>query len=105
MSGSVALNTVPPVTLPPAFSFAFTGFQSLGPPADWNSGPYFQVDGSTAPALTAPGSGLSLAPLSLPAGAASGNFVFPASGLFAYGSALGAGSLPARRCLSLAHET
>ena len=71
----------------PAFSLIFTGFHSFVFCPALVFGPYFQVLGSIAPVLTAPGSGFSFAPLFVPAGAASGNFCLPASGLLAYGSA------------------
>jgi len=79
----VALKTVPPVTLPPAFILAITGFQIWEPPGALKSGPYFQVFSSGIPVLTAPAGALFIAPLSLPAGAANGNFIAPAAALFA----------------------
>src|SRR6185295_3674388 len=53
--------------------------------------PYFQVAGLNGPVFSAPAGAVSFAPLSLPAGAASGNCVAPGAALLAYGSALGAG--------------
>jgi len=35
VEGSVAANTVPPVTLPPAFILAITGFQTETIPQAW----------------------------------------------------------------------
>ncbi len=79
----MALKTVPPVTFPPAFILAITGFQICEPDGALKSGPYFQVFSSGSPVLVAPGSALCMASLSLPAGAASGNFICPAAALFA----------------------
>ena len=89
----MALNSVPPVTLPPCISLSFTGFQIRAPDGGLNAGPYFQVAGSKAPWLTAPAGATFLALLSVPAGAASGNCVVPAAALFAYGSAVGCGGV------------
>jgi len=83
----VALNSVPPVTFWPAFILAITGFQIWDPGGGLKSGPYFQVFSSGIPLLTAPGGGVLMAPLSLPAGAARGNVICPAAALLAYGSA------------------
>ena len=69
----MALNTVPPVTLPPCIIFSFTGFQIFEPAGALNAVPYFHVAGSNGPWLTAPAGATARAPLSLPAGAASGN--------------------------------
>src|SRR5688572_25141951 len=91
VDGSVAPKTVPPVTLPPCCNFSFAGFHTFDPAGASKAGPYFHVDGSNAPLLTASAGALVFAPLSRPAGAASGNFAAPAFGLFAYGSAVGAG--------------
>ena len=83
VEGSVAANSVPPVTLPPCCSFNFAGFQIFEPAGASNAGPYFQVAGSKAPLLTASAGAFCFAPLSLPAGAASGNLEAPAFGLLA----------------------
>src|SRR5215813_6949834 len=72
VAGSVALNTVPPVTFWPAIIFSFTGFQILLPGGALNAGPYFQLFGSSAPWFCAPGGGVVFALLFCPAGAASG---------------------------------
>ncbi len=98
VSGSVPLNTVPPVTLPPAIILSFTGFQIFAPCGGLNAVPYFQVPGSNGPWFTAPAGAVILAPLSFPAGAASGNWVAPGAALLAYGSALGAGVCGAGVC-------
>jgi hypothetical protein len=89
VAGSVALKSVPPVTLPPCIIFSFTGFQIFAPAGGLNAGPYFHVDGSNGPWLTAPGGATVFALLSLPAGAASGKVSVPGAALFAYGSARG----------------
>src|SRR5688572_32569750 len=73
VAGSVALNSVPPVTLPPWSIFSFTGFQILAPAGGVKAGPYFQVAGSNGPVLRAFGGGWVIARLSVPAGAARGN--------------------------------
>src|SRR2546425_9474111 len=72
VAGSVALNTVPPVTLPPCINLSFTGFQILEPCGGLNAPPYFHVAGSNGPWFTAPAGGGGDAPLFLPAGAARG---------------------------------
>src|SRR5829696_2121224 len=89
VAGSVAENNVPPVTFPPCCSFTLTGFQTFDPAGALKLVPYFHAAGSKTPWLTAPAGAVCFAPLSLPAGAASGNCVLPASGLLAYGSAVG----------------
>src|SRR3954463_16440205 len=89
VSGSVALNNVPPVTLPPCIIFSFTGFQIGELAGGLKLAPYFQAAASKGPVFVAPGSEVFMAPLSLPAGAAKGNLSWPAAGLLAYGSALG----------------
>src|SRR5262245_6010547 len=91
VAGSVALNSVPPVTLPPWFIFTFTGFQIFDPAGGSKAGPYFHVLGLNGPVLTAPGGATFFALLSRPAGAASGNCVAPGFALLAYGSAVGGG--------------
>jgi hypothetical protein len=73
VAGSVALNSVPPVTFPPCSIFSFTGFQTLVPAGGVNAGPYFHVAGSNGPVLTALGGAWVIARLSAPAGAARGN--------------------------------
>src|SRR5438105_15605512 len=83
VSGSVALNKVPPVTLPPCIILSFTGFQIFEFAGELKFGPYFQAAASNAPTFAAPGSAVLIAPLSLPAGAARGNRSFPASALLA----------------------
>src|SRR5689334_23220841 len=98
VSGSVALNSVPPVTLPPCIILSFTGFQIFDPAGGLKAGPYFQAAASNGPEFTAPGGAVLIAPLSLPAGAASGKLSFPASALLAYGSALAFGCCPAGGC-------
>src|SRR6476646_9874427 len=70
--GSVALNTVPPVTFWPAIIFTFTGFHTLAPAGALNAGPYFQLFGSSAPWFCAPVGGVVFALLFWPAGAANG---------------------------------
>ena len=79
----MALNSVPPVTLPPCIIFSFTGFQIFAPAGGLNAGPYFHVAGSNGPWFTAPAGAAMRALLSLPAGAASGNCVVPGAALFA----------------------
>jgi hypothetical protein len=74
---------VPPVTLPPCIIFNFTGFQIFVPAGGSKAGPNFHFAGSNGPWFTEPGRGVLIAPLSLPAGAASGNFAAPGSGLLA----------------------
>src|SRR5438874_7855782 len=91
VDGSVELNTVPPVTLPPCIILSFTGFQILASAGGRNCGPYFHVAGSGIPVFTAPAGAVFIAPLSLPAGAAKGKVCLPGSGLFAYGSAFALG--------------
>ena len=83
MAGSVALNSVPPVTFSPRIIFSFTGFQIFDPAGGLNAVPYFQVAGSNAPWFAAPGGATFRALLSLPAGAASGNCVAPGFALLA----------------------
>src|SRR6476660_5740219 len=90
VAGSVALKSVPPVTLPPSIIFTLTGFQTFEPGGGLNAGPYFQVAMSNGPWFTAPGGAIIRALLSLPAGEASGNWVVPGAALLAYGSAFGA---------------
>ena len=68
---------MPPVTLPPCIIFSFTGFQIFEPAGGLKAVPYFHVAGSNGPWLTAPAGGRAAAPLSWPAGAASGNCVAP----------------------------
>src|SRR3984885_14937703 len=92
VAGSVELNTVPPVTFPPSFIFAITGFQIFASAGGLVFGPNFHVASSGNPVFTAPAGATFIAPLSLPAGAANGNFSFPASGLLAYGSAFALGA-------------
>src|SRR5438309_6893261 len=89
VSGSVELNTVPPVTLPPAINFNLTGFQIFELAGALKAGPYFQASIEKGAAFTAPGGAVFIEPLSFPAGAANGKRSFPASGLLAYGSAVG----------------
>src|SRR5215510_11825532 len=89
MAGSVALNRVPPVTLPPCIILSFTGFQIFDPSGALNAGPYFHVAGSNGPWFTSPGGAACRELLSLPAGAASGNCVAPGAALLRYGSAVG----------------
>ena len=91
MAGSVELKSVPPVVLPPCIILSLTGFQIFAFGGALNAGPYFQVAGSNRPWFTAPAGATASALLSVPAGAASGNCVFPASLLLIYGSALGFG--------------
>jgi hypothetical protein len=79
----VAPNSVPPVTLPPCINLIFAGFQIFEPAGALNAVPYFQVAGSKGPWFAAPAGPAFDAPLSLPAGAASGNLLAPASGLLA----------------------
>src|SRR3954463_8194641 len=79
MSGSVAVNSVPPVTLPPASILIFTGFHSLEPAGGSPDLPKFQVLSSNLPWLRAPGGALSMAWLSSPALAASGYFAWRAA--------------------------
>ena len=64
-------------------SFSFTGFQIFAPSGGSNAPPYFQVAGSNGPRLSAPAGAVVLAPLSLPAGAASGNCIAPGAALLA----------------------
>ena len=73
---------MPPVTFSPRIILSFTGFQILDPAGALKSGPYFQVASVIGPWLMPPGSALLNAPLSLPAGAASGKFILPAAGLY-----------------------
>src|SRR3954471_1803056 len=94
----MSLNTVPPVTLPPAISFSFTGFQIFAPCGGLNAVPYFHVAGLNGPWFSAPAGAVVRAPLSLPAAAASGNCVAPGAALLAYGSADGAGVCGAGVC-------
>jgi hypothetical protein len=89
VAGSVALNTVPPVTLPPCIIFSLTGFHTCEPVGGLNAGPYFQLAGLNAPWLIAPAGATARALLSFPAGAANGNCRVPAAALLAYGSAVG----------------
>ena len=49
VAGSVALKSVPPVTLPPCVILTFTGFQTCAPAGELNAGPYFHVAGSNGP--------------------------------------------------------
>src|SRR5689334_465906 len=70
VSGSVELNTVPPVTLPPCIIFNFTGFQIFDPGGASNAVPYFHDEGLKGPWLTAPAGATPRALLTLPAGAA-----------------------------------
>ena len=81
VAGSVALNSVPPVTLPPCINFTLAGFQIFAPGGGLNADPYFHVDGSKGPWFAAPAGAVERAPLSLPAGAASGNCVAPGAAL------------------------
>src|ERR1700728_2798438 len=94
VSGLSVLNTVPPVTFSPFIILIITGFQILASGGASKAGPYFHLAGSSMPWLTAPAGAFVIAPESLPAAAASGNCVFPASALFAYGSAVGGGVCP-----------
>src|SRR4051794_31478855 len=98
VAGSVALNSVPPVTLPPCIIFSFTGFQILAPSGGLNAVPYFQLAALNGPWLTAPAGAVIRALLSLPAGAASGNCVVPGLALFAYGSAEAGGGCVCGAC-------
>src|SRR5579875_3442022 len=91
VSGLSELNTVPPVTFSPFIILTITGFQICLPTGESQAWPYFHLLGSRVPCFTAPGGAWEIAPESLPAGAASGNFNVPASGLFAYGSAVDGG--------------
>src|SRR5213594_3045657 len=91
VAGSVALKSVPPVTLPPCIIFSLTGFQICDPEGGLNAGPYFQFAALNTPWFTAPAGATLRALLSRPAGAASGNCVAPGFALFAYGSAVGGG--------------
>ena len=68
-----------------------TGFQIRAPAGGSNAVPYFHVARSNGPWFAAPLGAVFRALLSVPAGAASGNFAVPAVGLFTYGSAEGAG--------------
>jgi hypothetical protein len=70
------------VTLPPCCIFTLTGFQIALPAGGSNAVPYFQVAASNGPWLMAPAGGFARAPLSVPAGAASGNSAPPGLGLF-----------------------
>src|SRR3989442_15586219 len=54
VAGSVALNTVPPVTLPPCINLSFTGFQILEPCGGVNAPPYFHVAGANGALFPAP---------------------------------------------------
>ena len=74
---------VPPVTLSPFSILVFTGFQILEPGGASNAVPYFQFLSLNRPLLTAPGSERSMALLSTPAGAVSGNLSVPAAALLA----------------------
>jgi len=87
VAGSVALKTVPPVTLPPCMILSFAGFQIFAPAGGLNAVPYFQAAALNGPWFTAPGGATIRALLSVPAGAASGNCVAPGLALLAYGSA------------------
>src|SRR6187402_2054778 len=49
VAGSVALNSVPPVTLRPCCIFNLTGFQIFVPGGGSNAGPYFHEAGSNGP--------------------------------------------------------
>src|ERR1041384_5756957 len=89
VAGSVALNSVPPVTFSPRLIFSFTGFQIFEFAGAFHAVPYFHWVGSNGPWLTAPAGAVIRALLCLPAGAASGNCVSPGRALFAYGSAVG----------------
>ena len=71
-------------------SLSFTGFQILELAGGFQAGPYFQPSGVNGAAFTAPAGAVLNAPLSFPAGAASGKRMVPASALLAYGSAFGA---------------
>src|SRR5215475_7621835 len=72
-------DTVPPTSLPPDISLILAGFQILVPGGSVKALPYFQVVISNGPWLTAPAGAISLALLSTPAGAASGNWLCWAS--------------------------
>src|ERR1051326_8795059 len=85
VEGSDEAKTVPPVTFSPRIILSFTGFQILLLAGASKAWPYFQDFSSIRPELTPPGSGRSIAPDSLPAGAASGNCVVPGAALLAYG--------------------
>jgi hypothetical protein len=85
------VRTRPPHTrrrLPVALIVLHLGPDEVVAAGGLNAGPYFQVAGSNGPWLTASGGATAFELLSVPAGAARGNFVFPASGLLAYGSAV-----------------
>src|SRR5579871_1572052 len=73
--GSMPFDRVPPTSLPPDISLILAGFQILAPGGGVKAVPYFQVFMSNGPWFTAPGGAASLALLSIPAGAASGNCV------------------------------
>src|ERR1700761_5556381 len=79
MAGSVALKSVPPVTLPPAFIFSITGFQILAPGGESQALPNFQVLSSNLPWFRAPAGALSMAWLSSPALAARGYLAMAAA--------------------------
>src|SRR3989442_32782 len=68
MAGSVELNSVPPVTLPPCIILSLTGFQIFDPAGASKALPYFHADASNGPWFTAPGGATLRALLSLPAG-------------------------------------
>src|SRR5215468_8851103 len=66
------LDKVPPTSLPPDVSLILAGFQTFVPGGGLKTGPYFQVEASNGPWLTAPAGAISRALLSTPAGAAIG---------------------------------
>src|ERR1700733_200716 len=74
------LDTVPPTSLPPCISLILAGFQILLPGGGVKALPYFQVSALNLPWFTAPDGANSLALLSTPAGAASGNGFCAAAG-------------------------
>src|SRR5258706_10687390 len=82
---------LPAVTFSPRIYFIFTVFHIFEPPGGSTPPPYFHAPGLNGPWLVAPAGAVVRAPLSLPAGAASGNCVAPGRALLAYGSALGGG--------------
>src|SRR5262245_21216486 len=81
VAGSVALNSVPPVTLPPSIILSFTGFQTFAPSGRLNAAPYVQVVRSNGPCFTALVGAKRCELLFLPAGAASGKCVVPGAAL------------------------
>jgi hypothetical protein len=74
---------VPPVTFSPFIILSFTGFQILASAGASKLCPYFHFAGIDDSLVHAPGGAFVMAPLSLPAGAASGNCIVPAAALLA----------------------